>query len=70
MSEIKLDSAQVRAVLDAAIEVALPAAGGVVRKRLKQLRKALRELDAERAATAERRRAGAEHGEARATVPC
>lgn len=43
------DSKVARAILDAAIEIGLPIFGGVVRKRLKQLRRALAELDAERA---------------------
>jgi hypothetical protein len=43
------DPKAARAILDAAIEIGLPISGGMVRKRLKQLRKALAELDAQRA---------------------
>lgn len=48
------DPASVRERLDAVLAEAIPVSGGRVRKALKHLRWALSELDAERAATAER----------------
>lgn len=50
--------AHARAVLDAAIDIALPVSGGTVRKRLKQLRRALADVDAARAAHDAAHRAG------------
>lgn len=47
-----------RAALDAAIAAALPVSGGLVRKRLKQLRRALADVDEQRKPCA---RAGCRH---------
>jgi hypothetical protein len=43
------DPSDVRDVLDAAIRISLPVSGGTVRKRLKQLRRALADVDEARA---------------------